>query len=297
MPDLLPPSAYDPRDPQPGVYLGVPPDVYHASLGVSSSGLQTCLKRSPAHYRWERENPPRHDYLDEGNVAHTAVLEPDQLRERLHVIDAENWTTKAAREERDSIRKERPDKYVLHRKQAEEVFAWVRSARASARLWGLDPDPFALIQAGHHEVTFVARDPETGLLLRARPDAVLFEQRIVIDLKTCHDASPETFQRDALKLGYGMRAAAYLDTIARVLGEDPADWVFLWVCIEKAPPYPLAQYSATSDLLHHGAREYRKSLDLVASCEKTGVWPSYASSIQPLDLPEYLKRELNRRAS
>lgn len=187
-----------------------------------------------------------------------------------------------------------PDRYVLNSAQARETFAVVRSIEQAASRWGLDPDPVKLMRAGHIELTFVTHDPHTGLLLRARPDSILFEQRLIIDLKSCHDASPEAFSRDALRMGYGLRAAAYIDAIARCLDEDPSAWAFMWVCVEKSEPYPMAQYSASGDLLAHGQREYRKALDLVASCEATGTWPGYATSIQPLDLPEYLKRELTR---
>lgn len=287
---------WNPLNPLPGMYLDVDPDVYHASRGISSSGLQTCIERSPAHYRYERDNPQRKDYFDVGNVTHTGVMEPTRLNERLHVVDAPNWTTKAAREERDRVRQREPHKYVLNQSQYAEAMQYIRSVREASARFGLDPNPMALFERAAIEVSFAAIDSATGMTVRARPDALLIQQRLIIDLKTDADASPEGFRRNAHKHGYGMRAHAYIETIAGALQEDPADWTFLWVVVEKSAPYAVAMYSSTPTLLQLGARDYRKALDLVASCERTGIWPSYSNTIEPLEPPDWAARSLPRSA-
>src|SRR5690606_32160586 len=61
------------------------------------------------------------------------------------------------------------------------------------------------------------RDGESGLTLKCRPDIVCDE--MIVDLKTCRDASPQGFARAAADLGYHRQHAFYVDGWAKATGE------------------------------------------------------------------------------
>src|SRR5690606_27841947 len=63
---------------QPGVYRGIPADVYHAHPGVSASRLQK-LTRSPMHLKHAIDHPGEADTpaLAFGRACHAAILEPE----------------------------------------------------------------------------------------------------------------------------------------------------------------------------------------------------------------------------
>lgn len=286
--------TFDPSHPKPGVYSGVPIETYHSATGVSSTGLHRCITKSPAHYHYERENPPKRDYFDVGNAVHAGCLEPEDYERRVHVVAASDWRSKSAKEERAAVRSADPTMYVIHEGQRAHVEGMVASLRHSATRFGFELDPHALLRVGDIEQTFVSLDAPTGLIRRARPDCIVPSQRMIVDLKTSHDASPRGFSRKRRDMGYHLSAAFHLDTACAALGEDPSDWVYLWVVVEKEPPYVVGMFSATPELLEVGRRKYRQALDLVASCERRGVWTPYSLAVEELE-PDNWEKGLSQR--
>lgn len=289
--------SFNVEAPEPGRYSGVDIDTYHSAAGISSTGLHTVLSKSPAHYRWKRDNPERHDYFDLGNAVHVACLEPDQYEERVAVVEAYDWRTKAAKEERNRIRELHPHRYVLHLGHVDQVEGMVASLRDSADAYGLEIDPWKLLKSGEVEQTFVAKDPETGLMRRARPDCVVLSQKILVDLKTSHDASPRGFSKKRRDMGYDLSAAFHLDTTCMALGESPSDWLYLWVVVEKDPPYAVGLFSASAELLRLGRQKARQALGIVETCQRTGLWIPYSTHIEQLSLARFERELLPRETA
>lgn len=284
------------HNPEPGVYRAVSNAAYHSAQPISSTGLHKCLDKSPAHYKHLRDNPVHHDYFDLGNAVHAGLLE-DEYEKRVHIVPAPNWTTKAAREERDRVRQEDPEKHVLNETLAVHALGMIASVRTSAETFGFELDPYALLRAGDIECSFVSLDEPTGLTRKARPDCIVPAQRMIVDLKTSHDASPRGFSRKRRDMGYDLSAAFHLDTACAALKEDPSDWVYIWVVVEKEPPYAVGLFSASPDLLRHGRIRYRQALELVASCERRGVWTPYSLRVEELEPNQYEQALLPRQTA
>jgi exodeoxyribonuclease VIII len=145
------------------------------------------------------------------------------------------------------------------------------------------------------EYSAYARDPETGVLRRVRPDLWRFDG-IVGDLKTTEDASQEGFARSIAKFGYDMQHAYYLDTLNLALDQSETDdfqpyplkaSAFVFIVVEKKPPHAVAVYVLDDESVALGRAKYRQALDVYAQCEASGVWPGYGEAVQTISLPQW----------
>lgn len=151
----------------------------------------------------------------------------------------------------------------------------------------------ALIRGSRHELSFFWTDELTGEACKCRPD-ILFdagETHIIADVKTCTDASADAFARDAVKYGYTMQAAMYTEGLRRCSGTA---YDFLFLCVEKAPPYAINLLQADELFLQHGEDTFRELIGIYHDCRLSGSWYGYEGPfgmIGNLSLPNYLRKE------
>jgi hypothetical protein len=114
------------------------------------------------------------------------------------------------------------------------------------------------------EYSFLTEEPDHhGLLYRVRPDRLLVkndEPQVIIDWKSCRDASEKAFRLDFWKFRYDLQAAFYCSLL-----EVPMDQ-FFYVAIEKEFPYNSAVFSIDEDTQMRAMRE----LELIK--ERIGEW-------------------------
>lgn len=127
-------------------------------------------------------------------------------------------------------------------------------------------------------------DPTTGVLCRCRPDWWR-DDWIIPDLKTTDDASPEGFAKSIANWRYDVQAAFYMDGIEQATGKRPKSFVF--IAVEKKPPYGVGVYVLDSDSLELGRAQYQHDLRIYAECLRTGEWPGYGDKIQTISLPAW----------
>lgn len=276
----------------PGVY-SVTPDEYHsdpvAGGSLSSSGARALLPPScPARYRWELDHPGPSSTraFDVGTAAHRLVL---GVGDPLHIIDAADWRTKAAKDERDAARAAGAVPLLAHEYAVVEAMAdALRAHPVAAAL--LDPQ-----RGGAAEETLVWQDDRSGVWCRARLDWLPDRPRrggrfIVPDYKTANAADLEALRRAMATYRYHQQAAWYCDGV-RALGIHPRP-EFVFITQEKQAPYLITIYYPDAvamrgaDALNHTART------IWQHCTSTGEWPGYASDIVELSLPPWAEREL-----
>lgn len=142
---------------------------------------------------------------------------------------------------------------------------------------------------GESEVTILTRDAETGTPLKCRVDRIfpnVLGSRIAVDLKTCASASPEEFARAVANFRYYAQAAFYLRALdeAFPVGEP---WTFVFIAVEKEPPYAVATYQL-SEWLGRGNAEIRKNLNTLKACEESGEWEGYSVENDELPMTKWL---------
>lgn len=137
---------------------------------------------------------------------------------------------------------------------------------------------------GRAEQSIYWIDAITGTLCRCRPDWWR-DDNLPIDLKTTEDASPEGFARSIAKFRYDVQAAFYLDGIAAATGQRPKNFVF--IAVEKKPPYAVGVYVLDAETLEIGRGLYREDLAAYTECAKSDLWPGYGDKIQTINLPAW----------
>lgn len=269
------------RDFVPNIYQGMANDAYHASPGISNSGLSDVLQ-SPWHYYARHLDPLRPIQTEkagqlEGTLAHCAILEPDELDKRYAVGPTVNRNTKVWKE----FVAAHPDQICIQEEQ------YATACRQRDAVWAL-PDIAAALSNGKSEVSAFWNDPETGVLCRCRPDFVHEASAgvVLIDVKTYSDASPAEFSRQIARKGYYRQDAFYSDGYALASGRKVL--AFLFVAVEMPWPNAASAVMLDADSIQAGRTMYRRALDTYAECLAKNEWPSYSTAIDLVSLPAYV---------
>lgn len=269
----------------PGWFQNMPDDVYFADPvpggSLSKSGAKLLLPPScPAKFAYVREHgaKPKRAW-DFGHAAHRKVLGRGA---EVVVADFKDWRTDKAQQIRD-------DAYaaghvpILRReeKAVDEMADSIRRHPLAGRLFAPDQ--------GVNEASFFWVDETTDVWRRARLDRFtwLGDRLVVVDLKTCESADTESCRKTLAGLGYAMQDDTYTTAVrALELFDDPA---FLFVFVEREPPYLVNVVGCADDAVAYGRAANEKALAIYAECSRTGEWPGYPNEITYLSLPGWVR--------
>jgi hypothetical protein len=268
-------------DAAPGLYRGVPSSVYHARVpGLVSKSVLDLIERSPAHYAaWlagaDTETTPAMEF---GSAFHMASLEPAEYA-RTYAATPEfgDCRFKENKAARDAWRAANAGKKLLEPHDVDAI-AGMCSALAAHRLAA------SMIRGGEAELTLRWTDADTGLYCKARADYYMPRVRMIVDVKTTEDARPDAFAKSVARFRYHVQAATYLDGF-RALGVEVDHFVFL--AIEKRPPYAIAMYVLDDDALSRGREAARRNMATLAACIEAGAYPGYSTEIETISLPRW----------
>lgn len=263
-------------------------DEYHAAPGISNSHL-TDISRTPEYYYAKRLDPNREpEEVTEakliGTATHAAILEPDLFESRFVAApEGIDRRTKAGKEAYEEFKAEALGKVILPAKGYKKCLA-MRDAVYR------HPVAKKFLSHGQSEQTFFATDPETGELIKCRVDK-RHDSGLNVDVKTCRDASPNGFAREMVQWRYYGQDPWYVDLQYLLFGERPP---FVFVAVEKEPPYLVGVYFLEEEDREYGRRENRRLLNLLIECKRTNTWPGYCTEHMPIALPSWFKRQMEQ---
>jgi exodeoxyribonuclease VIII len=246
---------------------------YHAHPAISKSGLDR-IDQSPAHYRASLVEPRKETpTLTFGSAAHCSVLESNEYLNRYTVapdgIDRRTKEGKAAWSELESS-----GKTILSADDWQKIIE-MNCAIADHQVAN------ELLADGIAESSGFAE--LLGVPVKCRPDW-LHDNSVIVDLKTTDNAGPNAFAKSCASYRYHVQAAFYSD-ICREIGLDIKAFVF--IAVEKAPPYAVSVYELDSDSIKVGRTLYQRNLETYRRCLETDHWPAYSQSIETLSLPRW----------
>jgi exodeoxyribonuclease VIII len=235
---------------------------YHEADAISSGGIKRAHFKSLYDYR----HSVRQDYTSAamriGNHAHRGLLQPDYAASQLVIYDGaarrgQKWEAFV------QANAHVPPESIVNQRELDQILGCIEGVRRK-------PEAHALVTGGTAEMEIFWTDEITGLRCKAKPD--MFRQPILTDLKT---VSGRYFNRDRLlthatssgwhiQLAWycmGLRAHGYTVTEADV------------VVVESQVPHDCVVWRTSGNLMRHGLRICRETLDAIAACEKSGVWP------------------------
>jgi len=255
---------------------------YHAHPAVGHSGLLRIM-RSPAHFFEYLFNPPAPTpAMEFGTAVHTAVLEPKNFERDYTVAPKFDRRTKEGKAQAEAWAAENAGKTALSADQMaaiQKMVANVQAHTGAARL----------LAHGLAEMSGFWIDQDAGIECKCRPDFLSMDGETVVgivDVKTCVDASADGFARAVANFGYDVQAAFYQDGVKALTGKELP---FYFIAVEKDPPYAVAAYKASDEMIEVGRAKYRAALQLLKWCRENESWPGYqpGGEIETINLPRW----------
>ena len=265
---------------EPGLYR-VSAEDYHRDIvpggSLSSSGGRLLVKRCPAVFKWQLDNPQPHKKdLDLGTAAHKLVLDDGP---ELVLVDAPRWDSDALKAEVKAIRAE--GNIPLKQHELDQVKAMAAALRA-------DPEAARLLEPGSGVAEASAYWEDNGVWRRARFDWLCNDGQIV-DYKTARSCRREDLEKAFNEHGYHQQQGWYEDGGAALDVADP-ERPMQFVVQEKDPPYLVIV--TTCDPMARGIGRHLNevALNTYAICRERGEWPGYLPNPMTA-LPTWVERQ------
>jgi len=270
-----------------GVYQNLSNEAYHGDTNsISRSGIMTFLE-SPYRYWAKYLNPQRPK--DEptpamvfGSAFHCLMLEPDKYGD-LFVTRPEKVLLKNVGREAYDLNEARIEA-VNQNLGKKTILTWEQTnllLQMQATLF-INKQAMELIKGAIYEQSYFWEDKSSGLMVKARPD--ILHANMIVDLKTCADASPRAFQRAMVSGGYHLQGAMIQDAVQKLEGR----WIpnVINIAIEKTYPYSIGIYVIDEDALEAGRVKYKSALlDIKSYIGDNEPWPDYEP--QTISLPSW----------
>ena len=246
-----------------GVYNDISNEDYHATKEVqglpafSSTFCKTFAKQSPFHAA-SIKPPKDSDALRNGSALHAWALEGVvPLRGPESKIKRTAW--KEAQE------------------QAEELGTIALTERNYDLVENMNdalmdnPTIANLLAArgGLAEQSVFA--PFEGICMKARPDLMITEQKMMIDVKTAKSAKPADFERQAQSLGYILQAGWYVITM-RELGIIIDR--FLFAVVQNSAPFATSVVEVGKEDLSYAVNYVEGLITRIKACHEAGEYPT-----------------------
>lgn len=264
------------------IIYDLPNAEYHASDAISKSGLDE-IAHSPAHYKAMKEaqedDKQDSDALIFGSAFHDYILLPNTFQQTYVVLPEDfNGRTKEGKEHLEELKE--ANKVILKHE-------WMNDIEKMAASLANHPKSSTLLNGGSPEVSIFWNDKATGIDCRCRPDYI-HSKGILVDLKTTLDASPKAFARAVVNHRYHVQDAFYSEGFKQATGSYPHGFVF--IAVEKKPPYGVACYELDEDAKLFGRELYENDLNTFLEAKTTDIWIAYSQEIETLSLPAWAFR-------
>lgn len=269
-----------PSEVEPGLYE-IDAETYHRDPipggSLSSTGARTLVKKCPAVFKWQLDNPqPHNKTLELGTAAHTLVLDDGP---ELVLVDAKRWDTDSIKAEVAAIRS--AGDIPLKRHELDQVHAMAAALRANE-------EAAALLEPGAGLAEQSAFWEDNGVWRRCRFDYLRDDGQIV-DYKTARSCRREDLEKAFYEHGYHQQQEWYLDGGLALDLVDP-EKPFQFVLQEKEPPYLVVV--TTCDPMARGIGRHLNevALNTYAICRESGEWPGYLPNPMTA-LPSWVERQ------
>jgi hypothetical protein len=264
---------------KPGIYKFTA-EQYHAdpapTASLSSSIAKILLDQTPQHawmahprlnLQYEKREAPAFDL---GSAAHMLLLEGRE--DRIVRVQADDWRTKAAKEERDNARAN--GQFPVLERQFGDMQNMVTVAKAYMDSTELCDIFRNAIADETTEQTVLWQ--ERNLWYRCRPDLMSADGKIVLDYKSTASAQPDFVARQIARMGYDTQACFYKRGIKAVTDIDPA-FVFLFQEVEE--PYACSLIGMSNAYIELGASKVNRAVNIWEKCVVENNFPGYSNKI------------------
>lgn len=252
------------------LFRDIPNEEYHDNADLSRSDGITILQAGPATAKYNKEHKEEtySPALRFGTMFHTAMESLDEFRRKYGIEADGDRRTRAYKDAMVALHAKHPDKEFV--KQEE----WDAVSEMSNRICTHPRYKELVGKDNIREASFFGS--VNGVSIKARPDLINLTDGIIVDWKTTSDGSPQEFAYSVSKFGYWLQPAWY-----KALVEDyfNREFRFVFVCVEKHPPYNVSLYEQSDIEERYAKKQMAIALDAWAHAKETGEWTAYSEDI------------------
>lgn len=136
---------------------------------------------------------------------------------------------------------------------------------------------FDLLKHSKREMSMYHTDPDTGLKVRIRPDAVQFAENIgcnaIVSVKSTRAESLSHYYYQSAQLLYELTEGMYQQVATGVTGRDFNCTIN--IIFQTIPPFGVAVTVWDAEDIEIGKYKYRQALQTAKECEERGLYPGY----------------------
>lgn len=233
---------------------------YHGDKNyLSSSNLKLLLndvsKFKKEFIDGERENRQVNAF-DEGNYAHTLILEPDKVKSEYAFFSG----FKKIGNEWKLFKENNSDKIILSKPQKHRVEKWVESYKKNKTA-------VEIISGGIAEHSVAGN--LAGVPIKVRADYINIDKGYIADVKTTsYNCDLDTFRYVVKSLKYDLSAALYCKMFKEYYKKD---FDFYFIVLGKRD-IMCEVYKASLDTLNNGEVLIMEALSIYKKCLESGEW-------------------------
>lgn len=232
-------------------------------------------KSSP--FNPDKEPEKETDALVFGKLCHCLLLEPGMFESEYQVVD---FGKTRANKKYDQAKEENPGKIIISPDELEHATKMIQNVHEH-KLASL------ILDGATAEMPFIWRDPATGMMFKAKLDAIKRTKNgiVVIDYKTSSDI--EGILNWPQKLQYPLQAEVYSRAVEAKYGEKPCEFVFIIqsnktgeediVCVANVE-YETQQVA--KDIVDGHVHTIKEKLDLWNETHDKNIWAAYPNRME-----------------
>lgn len=265
------------------IFLGVKQeldDLYHKNRMFIGSTELRAMANSPGHFYEAWKN---NEYSEptpaqiRGTVLHSVLLEQDISKYVRRPVDEDGKqiaaNTKVYKAWLETIGDKIPVAADLYDDLYKALSAFADNKRAMKLLAGAEI-----------EQSIYAKDHESGLLVKARPD--IWGGDVLGDLKTTDEIN-QWFQKRVFDFGYDFQMAHYGEVIAASGHTRIKDYII--IAFEPKPPFGIKMFRFSISDIMDAEKLRRQYLNEISVCIKENKFPCYSDEIITIEKPNYMQ--------
>lgn len=261
---------------------------YHGYREAISKSRLSNISVCPAYFKWCEDNPTEpSDDMVLGSAFHKIVLEPETFDKEFMIMPHFDRRTKEGRLGYENLmNKVQGECITLITKEQYDTICGMRDSIMS--------NPYArkLIN-GNIEQSMYFTDELTKVECKCRPDVwrKVADRVVITDLKSTKSVMPNDFMRDVVKYHYDLQTAMYREGVSKNLNIHKDNIDFVFIAVEKKPPYLLNIMQADTYVIQKGEADFREFIGTYAECKEKNLWYGLNGEhgiINTLSLPSYL---------
>jgi exodeoxyribonuclease VIII len=241
---------------------------------------------TPMHVYQELTDPSDEtDAMRFGTATHTAILEPERFSQLYVRGAAGSLSTKGPREANNQIKADNPGKILVRDKE------WPKLVAMRDAVWRHPRAREVLSSEGCTEVSYIWKDPATGLACKARIDRLGMSREgwpCIVDLKSFGEMGGRLTDNAIKKVihnrQYHIQAAHYSNGLNQIA---PFQRRYILMMVEKKPPFAVRMVEIDFASMELGKRQVARWLKKLKKCEDSGEWPGWGEDFDAIGVPEY----------